>query len=133
MRTVGASSGPASRNSALHYCQSQVSRLEAAKKKGAGHISEAFIAEADALAARKHELDIERQKLRIDLQYREQVVTDEKVIADSLLRFETVMKAMSSDEQKELVQLIVKQITVNHFDPERDKIPAKEGVFKTKI
>ena len=40
---------------------------------------------------------------------------------------------MSSDEQKELVQLIVKQITVNHFDPERDKIPAKEGVFKTNI
>jgi hypothetical protein len=34
------------------------------------------------------------------------VVTDEKLIADSLLRFETVMKAMSSDEQKELVQLI---------------------------
>ena len=42
--------------------------VEAAKKKGAGHISEAFIAEAETLAARKHELDIERQKLRIDLQ-----------------------------------------------------------------
>jgi site-specific DNA recombinase len=107
--------------------------VEAAKKKGAGHISEAFIAEAERLATRKHELDIERQKLRIDLQYRERVVTDEKVIADSLLRFESVMKAMSPDEQKEFVQLLVKQIVVNHFDPERDQIPAKEGVFKTNI
>ena len=61
------------------------------------------------------------------------MVTDEKLIADSLLRFETVMKAMSSDEQKELVQLIVKQITVNHFDPEKNDVPAKEGVFKTNI
>jgi hypothetical protein len=28
---------------------------------------------------------------------------------------------------------LVKQITVNHFDPEKDDVPAKEGVFKTNI
>jgi hypothetical protein len=60
-------------------------------------------------------------------------VADEKFIADSLLQFESVMKAVPPDEQKELVQILVKQITVNHLDPERGQVPAKEGVFKTKI
>ena len=31
------------------------------------------------------------------------------------------------------MQLLVKQITVNHLGPKRDDVPAKEGVFKTKI
>lgn len=107
--------------------------VETVKKKGAENISQAFIAEADALAARKRDLDIERERLRIDVEYRERVVADEKFIADSLLQFESIMEAVPPEEQKELVQTLVKQITVNHLDPKRDEVPAKEGVFKTKI
>ena len=61
------------------------------------------------------------------------VVTDKQVIADALLRFENVMKNLPPDDQKELIQLMVREISVKHFDPEKDAAPREKGAFNAKI
>jgi hypothetical protein len=43
------------------------------------------------------------------------------------------MNALEGDEQKELVRLMVKEVVVNRFDPEKEKLPAGKTVFPIKI
>lgn len=43
------------------------------------------------------------------------------------------MDSLPPEEQKELLRLIIREITVKHFDPEKDKAPVQEGVFRSKI
>ena len=130
--------------------------IEAAKAKGAANISADFMAEADKLALEKREVEMDVEKLRIDIGHRERVVADEKLIADSLVRFGEVMKALSPDDQKDMVQLIVKEIrvwsipspgdgergrrkgqdatgSVNPDEAKNSEEAAQPGVFKTRI
>ncbi len=66
------------------YCKAKYksfslnARMEAAKKKGAKKLSDDFIAEAEKLAEQKHEVEFEKERLKIDIEYKERVVTDEK-------------------------------------------------------
>lgn len=107
--------------------------VEAAKKRGVKNIGDEFIQEAEKLAREKREVELEREKLKIDIQYKEKVVTDAQIIADSMKQFEKAIRKLSFDEQKELIRLVVKEITVNHFDPEKDKSPSGVGILKAKI
>ena len=43
------------------------------------------------------------------------------------------MKNLPPDDQKELVQLIVREISVKQFDPEKDPAPREKGVFNARI
>jgi len=65
--------------------------------------------------------------------YRESVVADKQVIADALLRFNSVMKSLPPGDQKELVQLLGREVSVKHSDPEKDPAPREKGVFNAKI
>lgn len=107
--------------------------IETVKEKGAKRITDDFMAEADRLAAEKREVELEQTKLKIEINYRESVVADKQVIADALLRFEKVMKSLPPDDQKELIQLLVREISVKHFDPAEDSVPREKGVFNAKI
>ena len=40
---------------------------------------------------------------------------------------------LAPDEQKEMIRLLVKEIIVYHFDPEKDSIACQPGVFKARI
>lgn len=107
--------------------------VEAVKKKGANSITDDFMAEADRLSVEKRSIELEKGKVQIEINYRENVVADKQRIADALLRFETVVKNLPADDQKDLVQLIVREISVKHFDPSTDAAPKQPGVFKTPI
>ena len=72
------------------------------------------------------------QRRLLDL-YREGVVADKQIIADALKQFGSVVKSLPEADQKELVQLIIREVSVKHFDPETDPTPKENGVFKTKI
>jgi hypothetical protein len=85
------------------------------------------------VAAEKRDIELQKTKVNIDINYRESVVADKQVIADGLLRFETVMKGLPAEDQKELVRLLVREISIKHFDPEKDQEPKEKGVFNTKI
>ena len=107
--------------------------VEVGKKKGAKNIGDDFIAEAERLSEEKLAVELEKTKVQMDINYRESVVADKLIIADALLRFESVVKTLSVEDQKELFQLIIREISVKHFDPEMDPNPKESGVFKTKI
>jgi hypothetical protein len=55
------------------------------------------------------------------------------MIADSLSRFESVVKSLSPDEKKELVQMIVREISAKPFDPSLDQAPRESSAFSTRI
>ncbi len=107
--------------------------METAKRKGADHIAEEFIAEGNRLAKQRQDLELEIEKLKVDINYHESVVADKEVIAHVLLRFDEVVKTLPEEDQKELGSLIVKQISVNHCEPKSDAEAVEKGVFKTKI
>jgi hypothetical protein len=102
--------------------------IEAAKAKGAANISADFMAEADKLAQEKREVEMEVEKLRIDIGHRERVVADEGIIADALVRFGEVMKNLPPDDQKDMVHLIVKDIKVWSIpSPDGENRERKQG------
>lgn len=107
--------------------------METAIKAGARKIAHELIAKTDTQAEERRLVDIEREKLKIDIHYKDRVVTDAKIIADSLLQFEKGFPCLPPTEQKEVMRLLVKQITVNHFDPEKDDVQPEIGSFKAQI
>ena len=107
--------------------------VEVGKRKGAQNITDSFMAEAERLSSEQREIELEKTKLNIEINYRESVVADKQVIADALLRFEAVMKNLPGEDQKELVRLVVREISVKHVEPGADQAHQENGVFKTKI
>ena len=107
--------------------------VETAKLKGAKSLSESFIEEAEKLSTEKRKIELERTRLNLDINHRENVVADKQIIADALLRFELVIGKLPPEEQKELVRLIAREITVKQFDPESDAAPKAKGAFTAQI
>ena len=96
-------------------------------------MADALMNEAEQLAQAKYDVELEIEKAKVDVGYRQNVVTNEKIIADTLIKFGDVIKSLPMEEQKELIQLIVREITVNQFDPKKKKTPLGNGVFKANI
>jgi len=70
--------------------------------------------------------------MKIQISYRANIVADQRVIADSLLRFEQVMKSLPAADQKELIQFLAREISVKHFDVAKDPAPKEKGVFNAR-
>ena len=85
------------------------------------------------LSEEKLAVELEKTKIQMDINYREGVVVDKQIIANALKQFGSVVKSLPEADQKELVQLIIKEVSVKHFNPETDPTPKESGVFKTKI
>tara|TARA_R100000027_G_scaffold9275_4_gene6697 strand:- start:31966 stop:33822 length:1857 start_codon:yes stop_codon:yes gene_type:complete len=92
--------------------------------KGDRHFSFEIRAEAEKLAADKHAVEIERDKVRIEIDYKERVVTDHQVIAERLRHFKDTFDALPYEDQKEALRLILKSICIKKFDPENDRLPS---------
>ncbi len=107
--------------------------MQAAKKGGSAHLSDEFLAEAEELAKTKHELETEREKLKLEIGFQERVVTDETLIAEALQRFREVFDTLTFDDQKELLELVIRSISVRRFDPEKEKMPDPKEAFVTKM
>jgi DNA invertase Pin-like site-specific DNA recombinase len=107
--------------------------IETAKRKGAKSISDEFMQEAEKLSKEKRQIELDRTRLNLDINHRENVVADAQIIADALLQFQKVIRKLNDDEQKELVRLIVREISVKHFDPTIDAEPGGKGVFSAQI
>ena len=107
--------------------------MDTARRDGAKRIADEMVLEADKLAEEKRQVELEREKTKIDIQYKEKVVTDATIIAESLIQFEKGFKFLPPADQKEVIRILVKEITVNHFDPEKDRLPSEPGAFKAEI
>lgn len=107
--------------------------IEATKKMGPKHFTKELQAEAESLAAEKHSLEIEREKIQMDIGYRENVVADKRVVSEALLKFEAVVKGLPREQQKDLIRLIVREVRVRSCDGEKAGTSAGCGTFSTKI
>ncbi len=101
--------------------------------KGDRHFSFEIRAEAEKLAADKHSIEIERDKVRIDIDYKERVVTDHEIIASRLSHFKDTFDALPYEDQKEALRLILKGICIKKFDPENDRLPSGKPCTTLKI
>ncbi len=107
--------------------------LDAAKKIGTAAVTAEFTEEANRISAEKRDLEHERVRIKAEINYLEGVAADTDVIANALLRFQKVVTTLPLEEQKELIQLIVREIVVKPYDPEKDPKAGERGIFKTRI
>ncbi len=107
--------------------------FQMARQSDSGHFGKEAMAAAEELARQKHEVEQGIEKVKIDIAYRERVVTDERLIARALLSFEKSTKALPFEEQRDLLRLLVRRIRVDRLDPEKDPIPSGPGTWKAQI
>jgi hypothetical protein len=105
--------------------------------KGSEQLVSELMVEAEQLAKQKHaqelELELEIEKVKMEINFRERVVVDEKIIAESLLQFHEVFGSLDFDSQKQLLKLLVKEIEVSRLDPEKDDLPGDPSAYDLQI
>ena len=83
-----------------------------AKRPEMKNLSSEFMAEADSLGKRKSDLQVERQKLQMEIDYRHSLVVDETLICKNLTEFTGLFDELTFEEQAEFVSLLFKEIRV---------------------
>ncbi len=86
----------------------------------------------ELLNERKH-LETQKEKLELDIERCKQDMVDAETIKKTLLSFDKIISALPIEDQKELLQLLIKEIRVFSFDPGKEKAPRENGAFVTKI
>ena len=109
------------------------SLIDMAKRPEMKNLSGEFMAEADSLGKRKSELQVERQKLQMEIDYRRALVVDENLICKNLTEFTSLFDQLTFEERSELMNLLFREIRVSRFDPEKDAQPCDPEVFVTKM
>lgn len=109
------------------------SLIDMAMRPEMKNLSGEFMAEADALGKRKSDLQVERQKLQMEIDYRRSLVVDETILCKNLTEFAALFEKLTFEERAELVSLLFKEIRVSRFDPEKDEHSCDPDVFVTKM
>ena len=85
------------------------------------------------LDRQKQHVKTELEKLEIEINWRKQRVVDLDIIQRSLQDFSRLIEVLALEDQKELMQLLIEEIVVSPYDPERQKPPSEEGALTTQI
>lgn len=96
-------------------------------------VGEEITEEYKKLLAERNALETEKEKLQLEIERCSQDMLDAERIAETLLAFDRVIKALSLEDQKELFQLLIKEARVWSFDPAKEKAPREHEAFITKI
>jgi hypothetical protein len=113
--------------------RSGVTPRSMAKRPDLKDLSSDFIEEANAAGKRKARLQDERQKLKLEIDYRRNLVTDEEIICGKLSELASVFEELTFEEQAELMGLLIKEVRVSRFDPETDELPCDREAFVTQM
>ena len=73
------------------------------------------------------------EKLSIDIGRCTQDMLDAEMVKKTLLAFDKIVNALPIEDQKDLFNLLIREITVWSFDPQKEKAPKGSGAFVTKI
>ncbi len=114
-------------------CEELKRCVQFAAKHGAQKLGSAFEEEAEALAAQKEQLELEREIVKMNILRREQLIVQDEQISSALLEFGNVFDALRFQEQRDLFRLLVGKITLSRFDPETEKCECDPSVFKMKL
>ncbi len=96
-------------------------------------ISEDLTKEYKELIAEKEDVKHRLEKNRIDIERNQKNVLSADVIQKALRNFSGVIDALPLEDQKELMQLLIREIVVSPFDPKKGKLPREKGAFPGKI
>ena len=69
----------------------------------------------------------------MEIELREEMVTDEKLVSEALRNFENLFLKMPFEDRAQLINLLIERVTVSRFVPEKDESTCDPGMFKTKI
>ena len=90
--------------------------------------------EYKVLLEERKRLENNQQKIELEIERCQQDTLDAENIARTLQAFDKVISVLPIDDQKELFQLLIREITVWHYDPAKEKAPRFErGAFTAKI
>ena len=76
---------------------------------------------------------LDSDKTQVELNIRQREHLDFEVIQDCLRMFDQVVDTLPLEDQKELMQLLIKEIKMSPFDPKKKKAPSEEGAFISKL
>lgn len=87
----------------------------------AGGFSASLLNQGREFANRREHLERERAVLQAQIGMKEVGLVDSEKVAAQLRAFHGLMNELSADEQKDFVRLMLKEVRVNRFDPEKQK------------
>jgi len=96
-------------------------------------VSKDISEEYKRLIKEKIMLETQKDRVLLDIGRCKQDMLDAEMVAKTLVAFDKVIKSLTLEDQKELLQLLIRQITVWSFDPDKEKAPKEQGAFITKI
>ncbi|MBU1122493.1 MAG: recombinase family protein [Candidatus Omnitrophota bacterium] len=90
--------------------------------------------EHNRLVEERDRLQLTKDKLSVEVEMKQNKLLNIDVIQKGLRNFDKVIDALPLEDQKELMQLLIKEITVYPFDPEKEQISENQkDTFKIKI
>ena len=111
---------------------SQVKNIVEGMKRGI--VSKDVQEEHNRLVQERDKLQLEKDKTDTELEMKQSKLLSIDIIQKGLQNFDKVIDTLPLADQKELLQLLIKGISVYPFDPAKDKLPENlPNVFKTKI
>jgi len=81
----------------------------------------------------KEAIELEIEKVNIDIAFKSRDVLDIDIILRSLKNFSKIIDKLSLEDQKELMHLLIKEIRVSPFDHKNQKPPKELGAVCFKI
>jgi site-specific DNA recombinase len=111
----------------------QIKNLVEGMKRGI--ISRDVQQEHSKLVEERDKLQLTKDKIDVEVEMKQNRLLNLDIIQRGLQNFDRVIDILPLEDQKELMQLLIKEITVYPFDPSKDKLSECHslGVFKTKI
>ncbi len=95
-------------------------------------LSEDIREEYKRLVAEKERLQAVCEKLQLDIERRRKRVLDVELIRRSLQDFERLVGLLPLEDQKELFQLLLREVEVRPFEPS-EQAPEEDGVVDAKV
>ncbi|MGJ8660595.1 MAG: recombinase family protein [Bacteroidota bacterium] len=120
-------------NKELAMTKESFNNYLALAKKGGDHLVGELMVEAEVLAKTKQEQEREIEKVKMEINFRESAVVDEKTVSQSLLKFDEVIRALEFKDKKELIELILKRVEVSRLDPENYEQSSDPSIQDLKI
>ena len=96
-------------------------------------VSDEIKDEYKKLVNEKKFIKCEIGKINIEIDFKRRGVLDVDIVQKSLKTFKDIIDKMSLEDQKDLMQSLIKEIRVFPVDTEKEKSPKGLGTFKAKI
>ncbi len=93
--------------------------LQVATKKGAAGFAAELLKKADSLSIEKRAVEQQRDKLAAEIDFRNRGCSDEALVAEALLNFEALFKALDFEDRIGLMEQLIRKVTVSRIVPEK--------------